>query len=237
MEKQGQGRRGRSCPQPSNSKGKTFFAINGGPQFSFTPAISFFVNCEKPSKKWMSCGRGFLRDGKKERCGWVKDKYGLSWQIIPTALGEMLGDKDPEKAKRVMQAMLQMDKIDLKALKQKRMSNDNPAQGRCFAAALCSGDGSGVDPSLPSRGRARSSRVLCASGVRVHPTTDAAHASNAPAHCAIHDAHDLLAGCYVRVSRLPGGVRARRERLGADIGLGLLPEGAALRRKAETQRE
>ena len=83
--------------------------------------------------------------------------------------------------------------------------------------------------SLPSRGRARSNRVPCASGARVHPTTDAAHASNAPARCAIHDARDLPVRCCVHVSRLPRGVHDPHERLGADTGRGLLREVVALR--------
>jgi predicted 3-demethylubiquinone-9 3-methyltransferase (glyoxalase superfamily) len=94
-----------------------FMALNGGPQFTFTPAISFFVNGERQQEVdelWDKLSEG----GKKERCGWLKDKYGLSWQIIPSALGKMLGDKDPEKSKRVMQAMLQMDKIDIQRLQQ-----------------------------------------------------------------------------------------------------------------------
>jgi len=91
-------------------EGQEFMALNGGPQFTFTPAISFFVNCEL----WQKLSEG----GKKDRCGWLKDKYGLSWQIIPSALGKMLGDKDPEKSKRVMEAMLQMDKIDIKRLQE-----------------------------------------------------------------------------------------------------------------------
>jgi predicted 3-demethylubiquinone-9 3-methyltransferase (glyoxalase superfamily) len=98
-------------------QGQEFYALNGGPMFKFTPAISFFVNCETQEEVddlWEKLSAG----GKKDRCGWLKDKFGLSWQIIPRALGEMLGDKDPEKSKRVMQAMLQMDKIDTKALKQ-----------------------------------------------------------------------------------------------------------------------
>src|SRR6266849_7764684 len=98
-------------------EGQEFFALNGGPLFSFTPAISFFVNCEtqqEVDELWEKLSAG----GKKERCGWLKDKYGLSWQIIPSALGKMLGDQDAEKAKRVMQAMLQMDKIDIKGLQQ-----------------------------------------------------------------------------------------------------------------------
>ena len=98
-------------------EGQNFFALNGGPQFSFTPAISFFVNCEtqqEVDELWEKLSEG----GEKQRCGWLKDKYGLSWQIIPSALGEMLQDKDAEKAKRVMKAMLQMDKIDMEGLKQ-----------------------------------------------------------------------------------------------------------------------
>ena len=97
--------------------GQEFMALNGGPQFKFTEAISFFVNCEtqeEVDELWEELSAG----GQKSRCGWLKDKYGLSWQIIPSALGEMLGDKDPEKSRRVMKAMLQMDKIDIKGLEQ-----------------------------------------------------------------------------------------------------------------------
>jgi len=96
--------------------GQEFYALNGGPQFSFTPAISFFVNCEtqeEVDELWEKLSAG----GRKDRCGWLQDKYGLSWQIIPSALGQMLQDKDPAKANRVMQAMLQMDKIDIARLK------------------------------------------------------------------------------------------------------------------------
>jgi len=81
------------------------------------PPISFFVNCEtqqEVDELWEKLSEG----GEKGRCGWLKDKYGLSWQVIPSALGEMLQDKDAEKAKRVMKAMLQMDKIDIEGLKQ-----------------------------------------------------------------------------------------------------------------------
>jgi len=98
-------------------KGQDFFALNGGPLFSFTPAISFFVNCET-QQEVDELREKLSEGGQKERCGWLKDKYGLSWQIIPSALGEMLGDKDPAKASRVMHAMLQMNKIDIKGLKQ-----------------------------------------------------------------------------------------------------------------------
>ncbi len=98
-------------------EGQEFFALNGGPQFRFTPAISFFVNCETQQEVddlWEKLSQG----GRKDRCGWLQDRYGLSWQIIPTALGRMLQDEDAEKAKRVMLAMLQMDKIDIARLQQ-----------------------------------------------------------------------------------------------------------------------
>ena len=97
--------------------GQEFTALNGGPEFTFSPAISFFVNCEtqeEVDELWQKLSEG----GEEEQCGWLKDKYGLSWQIIPVALMEMLQDKDPEKSKRVMEAMLQMQKIDIKALGQ-----------------------------------------------------------------------------------------------------------------------
>jgi len=98
-------------------EGQTFYALNGGPQYTFTPAISLFVSCETQAEVdelWEK----LLQGGRPNRCGWLQDKYGLSWQIIPAALGKMLGDKDPQKANRVMQAMLQMDKIDVKRLQQ-----------------------------------------------------------------------------------------------------------------------
>jgi predicted 3-demethylubiquinone-9 3-methyltransferase (glyoxalase superfamily) len=98
-------------------EGQDFFALNGGPQFTFTPAISLFVNCEtqqEVDELWDKLSDG----GKKERCGWLKDKYGLSWQIIPSALGKLMGDKDPAKSHRVMMAMMQMDKIDIQRLQE-----------------------------------------------------------------------------------------------------------------------
>jgi predicted 3-demethylubiquinone-9 3-methyltransferase (glyoxalase superfamily) len=97
--------------------GQEFVALNGGPHFKFTEAVSFVVNCETQEEVdyfWKK-----LTDGGEEvQCGWLKDRYGLSWQIVPTVLTEMLKDKDPAKAKRVMEAMLKMKKIDIKALKQ-----------------------------------------------------------------------------------------------------------------------
>ena len=97
--------------------GQEFHALNGGPQFTFTPAVSFYVNCEtkqEVDELWEKLSEG----GEEGRCGWLKDKYGLSGQIIPSALGKMLHDKDAEKASRVMKAMLQMNKIDVKTLQQ-----------------------------------------------------------------------------------------------------------------------
>ncbi len=98
-------------------EGQEFMALNGGPHFKFTEAISFLVNCktqEEVDELWEKLSKG----GEKGQCGWLKDKYGLSWQIVPTVLGEMLNDKDAEKSKRVMHALLQMHKIDIKRLKQ-----------------------------------------------------------------------------------------------------------------------
>lgn len=98
-------------------EGQQFTALNGGPVFSFTPAISLMVNCEAQAEVdqlWEKLSA----DGKKDRCGWLKDKYGLSWQIVPTRLGQLMSDPDPKKANRVMQAMLQMDKIDIAKLEQ-----------------------------------------------------------------------------------------------------------------------
>jgi predicted 3-demethylubiquinone-9 3-methyltransferase (glyoxalase superfamily) len=97
-------------------EGLEFTALNGGPEFPFTEAVSFFVNCESQDEVdelWEKLSEG----GAEDQCGWLKDKYGLSWQIIPTALGELLGDPDPEKSQRVMKAMLEMSKIDIAALK------------------------------------------------------------------------------------------------------------------------
>lgn len=97
--------------------GQEFYALNGGPMFSFTPAISFFVNCET-QKEVDELWRNLSAGGEESRCGWLKDRYGLSWQIIPSVLGKMLQDKDGKKAKRVMEAMLQMGKIDINRLQQ-----------------------------------------------------------------------------------------------------------------------
>ncbi|HVY54418.1 MAG TPA: VOC family protein [Thermodesulfobacteriota bacterium] len=97
-------------------EGQQFVALNGGPYFTFSPAISFVVNCDTQKELdelWDRLSEG----GEKQRCGWLKDKYGVSWQIVPAALGGMLQDKDAGKSRRVMKALLQMDKIDIQALK------------------------------------------------------------------------------------------------------------------------
>ena len=98
-------------------EGQQFVALNGGPQFKFTEAISFVVNCETQEEVdyyWEKLSQG----GKEVQCGWLKDKYGLSWQIVPTVLGKLVSDKDAAKSQRVMQAMLKMVKLDVKKLKQ-----------------------------------------------------------------------------------------------------------------------
>jgi predicted 3-demethylubiquinone-9 3-methyltransferase (glyoxalase superfamily) len=98
-------------------EGQEFIALNGGPKFTFTPAISFVVNCESQKEVdelWEKLSEG----GRPDRCGWLQDKFGLSWQIVPTVLSQMLRDKDAEKSRRVMKAMLQMSKIDIAALEQ-----------------------------------------------------------------------------------------------------------------------
>lgn len=96
-------------------EGLEFTALNGGPHFKFTPAISMMVNCDtqqEVDELWEKLSQG----GRKDRCGWLQDKYGLSWQIVPTALGRLMSNPDRDKANRVMQAMLKMDKLDIATL-------------------------------------------------------------------------------------------------------------------------
>ena len=98
-------------------EGQQFTALNGGPHFKFTEAISFFVSCQTQAevdKLWDKLSEG----GQTQQCGWLKDKFGLSWQIIPVALMELMSDPDPERSRRVMEAMLQMTKIDIAKLRQ-----------------------------------------------------------------------------------------------------------------------
>jgi len=97
-------------------EGQQFTALNGGPHYTFSPAISFFVNCETQAEVddlWERLSAG----GKEVQCGWLQDKFGVSWQIIPKALMELMSDKDPAKSQRVFKAMLQMTKIDIAGLK------------------------------------------------------------------------------------------------------------------------
>src|SRR5882757_129444 len=118
-------RYGEAGPGPAGSamtvefqlEGLTFVALNGGPHFKFTEAISFVVNCQTQDEVdayWEKLSAG----GAEVECGWVKDKFGLSWQIVPTLLPKLLSDPDPEKAGRVMKAMLSMKKIDIRGLQQ-----------------------------------------------------------------------------------------------------------------------
>jgi predicted 3-demethylubiquinone-9 3-methyltransferase (glyoxalase superfamily) len=118
-------RYGEAGPGPAGSamtvvfqiEGQEFIALNGGPHFKFTEAVSFSVDCKSQQEVdefWEKLSAG----GEEGQCGWLKDKYGLSWQVNPTVLGEMLSDPDPQKAKRVMEAMLKMKKIDIAALQQ-----------------------------------------------------------------------------------------------------------------------
>ena len=95
--------------------GQQFMALNGGPMFTFSPAVSFFVNCatqEEVDDFWERLSSG----GEKQRCGWVKDKFGLSWQIVPDVLGDLLQDEDAAKSERVWEAMMTMEKLDIQAL-------------------------------------------------------------------------------------------------------------------------
>ena len=108
----GPGPKGSAMTVTFELEGQQFIALNGGPQFKFTEAISLLVNCEtqkEVDELWMKLTAG----GEESQCGWLKDKYGLSWQIIPKALFTLLQDPDPKKAKQVMEAMLRMRKIDI----------------------------------------------------------------------------------------------------------------------------
>jgi len=117
-------RYGEAGPGPKGSvmtltfqlEGQEFMALNGGPAYKFSPAISLFVNCktqEEVDELWDKLSEG----GAKIKCGWLQDKFGVSWQIIPSILGDLLGDDDEEKAGRAMQAMLKMKKLDIAKLK------------------------------------------------------------------------------------------------------------------------
>ena len=119
----GPGPKGSAMSVEFQLQGEDFIALNGGPQFQFTPAVSFFVNCETQEEVddlWARLSEG----GKTQQCGWLTDKFGLSWQIIPTALGRLLADKDAQKSARVMRAMLQMTKIDIQGLERAAEQRD-----------------------------------------------------------------------------------------------------------------
>ena len=117
----GPGPRGSVMSAEFRLEGQDFIALNGGPMFTFSPAISFFVNCKTQQEVddlWDKLSAGV----EKQMCGWLKDKFGVSWQIIPTALGEMLSDPDPAISQSVMKAMMQMKKIDVEGLKRARQA-------------------------------------------------------------------------------------------------------------------
>jgi predicted 3-demethylubiquinone-9 3-methyltransferase (glyoxalase superfamily) len=114
---------GEGAPRPKGSvlivrfqlDGQEFLALNGGPQFKFTEAVSFVVNCEtqeEVDRMWDKLSEG----GEKVQCGWLKDRYGMSWQIVPTVLAKMMSDPDPARADRVLQAVMRMKKLDIKEL-------------------------------------------------------------------------------------------------------------------------
>jgi len=118
-------RYGEAGPGPEGSvmtanfelQGQEFVALNGGPEFKFTEAISFVVNCDtqqEVDEMWEKLSAG----GKTSQCGWLKDKYGLSWQVVPAGMGELFGGDDPEKSSRAMKAMLQMEKLDINKLRE-----------------------------------------------------------------------------------------------------------------------
>lgn len=96
--------------------GQEFIALNGGPYFTFSPAVSFYVNCETQEEVDIYWEK-LSESGEKQQCGWLKDKFGVTWQIVPTILGELMGDPDPERSGRVTKAMLQMTKLDIEKLK------------------------------------------------------------------------------------------------------------------------
>jgi predicted 3-demethylubiquinone-9 3-methyltransferase (glyoxalase superfamily) len=116
---------GEGAPMPAGTvmtvnfqlEGQEFVALNGGPEFPFTPAVSFYVDCATQAEVDLLWAR-LTEDGEEVQCGWLKDRYGLSWQIIPSGLSELLNGEDPEGSQRAMQAMLQMKKIDLAKMRQ-----------------------------------------------------------------------------------------------------------------------
>ena len=110
-----QGKGGPAFSVTFNLDGQDFFALNGGPMFQFTPAISFFITCETQAEVDEFWGK-LSENGVQDRCGWLRDKYGISWQVVPSLLPRLLGDRNPKKAQAAMSAMLTMSKIDMAAL-------------------------------------------------------------------------------------------------------------------------
>ena len=111
----GPGPAGQAMTVQFEIEGRTFMALNGGPAFSFTEAVSFVIDCasqEEVDRYWTALTDG----GSESQCGWLKDRYGVSWQVVPSVLGQLLGGPDPEGAQRAMQAMLGMQKLDIAAL-------------------------------------------------------------------------------------------------------------------------
>ncbi len=107
-------------------EGQRVIALNGGPQFKFTEAVSFVVNCEtqdEVDRRWEQLSAG----GEKGQCGWLKDKFGLSWQVVPTIILQFLQDKDPEKSQRVMRAVMQMDKLDIQRAREAYAGRSAPS--------------------------------------------------------------------------------------------------------------
>jgi len=111
------GPKGRVMTVTFELAGQRFMALNGGPMFPFTEAISFFVDC-KDQAELDGYWEKLLEGGEESQCGWLKDKFGVSWQIVPSVLGEMMSDPDPQRAQRVTEAMLKMIKLDINELKQ-----------------------------------------------------------------------------------------------------------------------
>ena len=114
---EGPGQKGMVLTITFELNGQEMMALNGGPEYKFTPAVSLFVNCDNQEEVdyyWEKLSEG----GEKGQCGWLTDKYGVSWQIVPTILGTLMSDKDAQKSAQVMHALLQMTKLDIKMLKQ-----------------------------------------------------------------------------------------------------------------------
>ena len=110
-----QGKDGPAFSVTFNLDGQDFYALNGGPMFQFTPAISFFITCETQAEVDEYWSR-LSENGVEDRCGWLRDRYGVSWQVVPSLLPRLLGDKNPGKAQAAMNAMLTMSRIDMAAL-------------------------------------------------------------------------------------------------------------------------